>query len=221
MKEYLSPTYDPVGAGGPSGMEMSGGPVPSSMSGVGMPDHRRGPQRKTCAAHVVFKLLALLLYILSGFFFSSEYVLTFVAVVLLSALDLWTVTPRSTATHHACCTAAAPPPRPAGPSHGVPVIWSSALMQVKNVTGRLLVGLRWWNEIDSAGVSHWKFESFEEQRYIHPTDSNVFWLTLFIAPAVRGRRAAPAGLGWRGCAGHSSGLGQSGGSRVEGLEWKD
>ena len=30
---------------------------------------------------------------------------------------------------------------------------------VKNVTGRLLVGLRWWNYVDEDGNSHWVFES--------------------------------------------------------------
>lgn len=30
---------------------------------------------------------------------------------------------------------------------------------VKNITGRLLVGLRWWNYVDEDGVSHWVFES--------------------------------------------------------------
>ncbi|XP_051488469.1 Golgi apparatus membrane protein TVP23 homolog A isoform X3 [Apus apus] len=30
---------------------------------------------------------------------------------------------------------------------------------VKNVTGRLLVGLRWWNQIDEDGKSHWMFEA--------------------------------------------------------------
>lgn len=29
----------------------------------------------------------------------------------------------------------------------------------KNVTGRLLVGLRWWNQVDEDGHSHWMFES--------------------------------------------------------------
>merc|ERR1719409_1242469 len=55
---------------------------------------------------------------------------------------------------------------------------------VKNVSGRLLVGLRWWNFIDEAGKSQWHFMSFEDQRVIHPTDSNVFWLGLFIAPSI-------------------------------------
>ena len=31
----------------------------------------------------------------------------------------------------------------------------------KNVTGRLLVGLRWWNEVTEEG-SNWRFETLEE-----------------------------------------------------------
>lgn len=34
---------------------------------------------------------------------------------------------------------------------------------VKNVTGRLLVGLRWWNDVDERGASTWKFESLDQQ----------------------------------------------------------
>ena len=30
---------------------------------------------------------------------------------------------------------------------------------VKNVTGRLLVGLRWWNKVDEDGTSTWMFEA--------------------------------------------------------------
>jgi len=55
---------------------------------------------------------------------------------------------------------------------------------VKNVSGRLLVGLRWWNFIDEKGGSQWKFESYEDQRFIHPTDSNAFWLALFVTPGA-------------------------------------
>lgn len=29
----------------------------------------------------------------------------------------------------------------------------------QNVSGRLLVGLRWWNQVDEDGKSHWIFES--------------------------------------------------------------
>lgn len=35
-------------------------------------------------------------------------------------------------------------------------------LQVKNVSGRLMVGLRWWNEVSESGGSDWKFESLEE-----------------------------------------------------------
>ncbi len=35
------------------------------------------------------------------------------------------------------------------------------MMQVKNVTGRLLVGLRWWNEANDSG-SAWRFEALQE-----------------------------------------------------------
>jgi hypothetical protein len=30
---------------------------------------------------------------------------------------------------------------------------------VKNVSGRLLVGLRWWNEVSEEGTSIWVFET--------------------------------------------------------------
>lgn len=30
---------------------------------------------------------------------------------------------------------------------------------VKNITGRLMVGLRWWNYVDDNGISHWVYES--------------------------------------------------------------
>ena len=32
---------------------------------------------------------------------------------------------------------------------------------VKNVSGRLLVGLRWWNEVREDGTNEWLFESLE------------------------------------------------------------
>lgn len=34
-------------------------------------------------------------------------------------------------------------------------------VQTKNVAGRLLVGLRWWNEVTDEG-SNWRFETLEE-----------------------------------------------------------
>jgi len=40
---------------------------------------------------------------------------------------------------------------------------------VKNVSGRILVGLRWWNEINDLGESVWKFESLDQgvRAYYH------------------------------------------------------
>ena len=34
---------------------------------------------------------------------------------------------------------------------------------VKNVSGRILVGLRWWNEVNDHGESIWRYESLDQQ----------------------------------------------------------
>ena len=54
---------------------------------------------------------------------------------------------------------------------------------VKNISGRLLVGLRWWNEISDDGSNQWMFES-RPSRVVNQTDSRVFWGALYVAPAV-------------------------------------
>ena len=46
---------------------------------------------------------------------------------------------------------------------------------VKNVSGRLLVGLRWWNQIDEDGESKWIFESREDRTRVHRGEASVFW----------------------------------------------
>ncbi|KAJ3220378.1 Golgi apparatus membrane protein TVP23 A [Dinochytrium kinnereticum] len=56
---------------------------------------------------------------------------------------------------------------------------------VKNVTGRLLVGLRWWNEIHEDGSNVWIFES-RENRNVNQTDSRIFWVALYTTPAIWG-----------------------------------
>ncbi|CAH0490020.1 unnamed protein product [Peronospora farinosa] len=94
--------------------------------------------------HLVFKGLALLLY-LFGSIFISNFVFIFVVCILLLAFDFWTV---------------------------------------KNVTGRLLVGLRWWNKINEDGTSDWVFESHEDMTEIDPLDSRIFWTGLYGAPAL-------------------------------------
>ena len=74
---------------------------------------------------------------------------------------------------------------------------------VKNVSGRLLCGLRWWNETGPDGESVWVFESADPQRPSNPTgeysllnwrgrraeqfclaDTKIFWMVLYVIPLV-------------------------------------
>lgn len=57
---------------------------------------------------------------------------------------------------------------------------------LKNIAGRRLVGLRWWNEVDlSSGDSQWVFESSEPgTKAINATDSRFFWLALYAQPVL-------------------------------------
>ncbi|XP_041605599.1 Golgi apparatus membrane protein TVP23 homolog A isoform X1 [Vulpes vulpes] len=58
---------------------------------------------------------------------------------------------------------------------------------VKNVTGRLMVGLRWWNQIDEDGKSHWIFEARKASpNHIAATEAEarIFWLGLIICPLI-------------------------------------
>lgn len=69
---------------------------------------------------------------------------------------------------------------------------------VKNITGRLLAGLRWfvshfknfnllffrWNIVDSEGKNHWKFESAKDPTRFDTTERYIFWLGLVVAPAL-------------------------------------
>ena len=54
---------------------------------------------------------------------------------------------------------------------------------VKNVTGRILVGLRWWNQIKDDGSSEWMFESGgRAEGQISALDKNIFWIALYAFP---------------------------------------
>eukprot|EP01018_Ginkgo_biloba_P033282 Gb_13546 [translate_table: standard] len=57
---------------------------------------------------------------------------------------------------------------------------------VKNVSGRILVGLRWWNEINEQGESVWKFECLDQESLarMNKKDSWLFWWTLYLTAAV-------------------------------------
>ena len=63
---------------------------------------------------------------------------------------------------------------------------------VKNVAGRLLVGLRWWNETvitegsngdTGTASSTWVFES-ADQSMQNKTDATVFWSVLYATPVL-------------------------------------
>lgn len=113
-----------------------------------------------------------------GSIFISNFVFIFVVCILLLAFDFWTVKVRACMpvnfrygsfavrllTDFYCCCA--------------------SVASLQNVTGRLLVGLRWWNKINEDGTSEWVFESHEDMTEIDPLDSRVFWTGLYGAPAV-------------------------------------
>jgi len=68
------------------------------------------------------------------------------------------------------------------------VLLSLDFWTTKNITGRLLAGLRWWNYVDEEGKSHWVFESRkvkgggsgEQQKLAdsNTAESRIFWLSL-------------------------------------------
>lgn len=53
---------------------------------------------------------------------------------------------------------------------------------VKNVTGRLLVGLRWWNKVKE-DETEWIFEK-AENKTINTFDRSVFWSVLYATPVI-------------------------------------
>ena len=99
---------------------------------------------------IFFKGIAIGTYIF-GSWFSSNFILMFVFVILCLAFDFWTV---------------------------------------KNVTGRLLVGLRWWNHVKDDGTSEWKFESKSVNTNNTNNDNNnnkdsrLFWTSLYLTPCI-------------------------------------
>nr|CAB3267386.1 Golgi apparatus membrane protein TVP23 homolog B-like [Phallusia mammillata] len=59
---------------------------------------------------------------------------------------------------------------------------------VKNVSGRLLVGLRWWNKVDEDGQSQWIYESRKASTLKrHPVlaaESRIFWFGLVVCTLI-------------------------------------
>ncbi len=63
------------------------------------------------------------------------------------------------------------------------ILLSCDFWTVKNVTGRLMVGLRWWNEVNtSTGDSTWVFESPPDGRQANGTDRRFFWMAMYAVP---------------------------------------
>ncbi|XVE89531.1 hypothetical protein DITRI_Ditri20bG0003900 [Diplodiscus trichospermus] len=54
---------------------------------------------------------------------------------------------------------------------------------VKNISGRILVGLRWWNKINDLGESVWRFECLDQESLarMNKKDSWLFWWTLYLS----------------------------------------
>lgn len=56
---------------------------------------------------------------------------------------------------------------------------------VKNVSGRILVGLRWWNEINDQGESIWKFECLDQEVvFFGPSNRRAYLDQLFLFKPV-------------------------------------
>ncbi|KRZ16158.1 Golgi apparatus membrane protein TVP23 -like protein B, partial [Trichinella zimbabwensis] len=65
------------------------------------------------------------------------------------------------------------------------IIFSSVdFWTVKNITGRKLVRLRWWNVVDENGNSVWKFEAKQDPDNINPVESQLFWAGLLVFPLL-------------------------------------
>jgi len=92
----------------------------------------------------LFRTAAIAVYIFGGFF-TDNFVLSTVAVVVLLAMDFWTC---------------------------------------RNVSGRSLVGLRFWNQVDEDGESYWVFESRDPSRPANTIDSKMFWTALYVYPVL-------------------------------------
>ncbi|MBW0527243.1 hypothetical protein O181_066958 [Austropuccinia psidii MF-1] len=64
----------------------------------------------------------------------------------------------------------------------VVVLLAADFWTVRNVSGRVLVGLRFWNQVDEDGTSYWVFESRDPSQASNPVDSKMFWTALYAFP---------------------------------------
>lgn len=65
------------------------------------------------------------------------------------------------------------------------LLLASDFYYLKNIAGRRLVGLRWWNEVNiQTGDSTWVFESAEGRgQNGNKTDNRFFWIAVYAQPA--------------------------------------
>ncbi|GEM06034.1 RNA binding protein [Rhodotorula toruloides] len=66
----------------------------------------------------------------------------------------------------------------------VVVLLSLDFWTVRNVSGRVLVGLRFWNQVDDDGTSFWVFESRSPSQPSNAVDSKMFWVAMYAFPAA-------------------------------------
>ncbi len=67
----------------------------------------------------------------------------------------------------------------------VVLLLSADFWTVKNVSGRLLVGLRWWNRVSAeTGETEWIYESAPGAHDVPALDKRIFWGALYAAPGL-------------------------------------
>lgn len=65
------------------------------------------------------------------------------------------------------------------------LLLSADFWTVKNISGRLLVGLRWWNQVDDDGQSRWVFEARKgSARLQSNSEARLFWVSLVVCPVL-------------------------------------
>jgi len=64
------------------------------------------------------------------------------------------------------------------------VLLSMDFWNCRNVSGRTLVGLRYWNQVDDDGESYWVFESRDPSRPANSIDKRMFWIALYTFPVL-------------------------------------
>lgn len=64
------------------------------------------------------------------------------------------------------------------------ILLSLDFWTVKNVTGRILIGMRWWYEVSKNGETIWMFESYNDSKNNNVvssnTDRSIFWITTYL-----------------------------------------